>query len=130
MDKILLVGGSGMLGKQISNGLSKDFEIVIFDRNKRTNFETVQFDVFNSNKFKEEFKKYSFKAAIHLVGSKNISPSSAAIYGKLPVPQSENLNPAPINKYGEIKKDCENLLIKESTQKGINYTILRIWSIY
>ena len=73
MDKILLVGGSGMLGKQISNGLSKDFEIVIFDRNKRTNFETVQFDVFNSNKFKEEFKKYSFKAAIHLVGSKNIS---------------------------------------------------------
>jgi len=164
MDKILLVGGSGMLGKQISNGLSKDFEIVIFDRNKRTNFETVQFDVFNSNKFKEEFKKYSFKAAIHLVGSKNIShaekenldqikklnlqslqnlidscagtetkiifASSAAIYGKLPVPQSENLNPAPINKYGEIKKDCENLLIKESTQKGINYTILRIWSIY
>src|SRR3972149_3359667 len=164
MDKILLVGGSGMLGKQISNGLSKDFEIVIFDRNKRTNFETVQFDVFNSNKFKEEFKKYSFKAAIHLVGSKNIShaekenldqikklnlqslqnlidscagtetkiifASSAAIYGKLPVPQSENLNPSPINKYGEIKKDCENLLIKESTQKGINYTILRIWSIY
>jgi len=153
-----------MLGKQISETLSKEFEIIIFDKNKRTAFETAQFDVLDKIKFKEEFKKHNFKAAIHLVGSKNISvaeaenvqdlkrlnidslknlieccdgtntkiifASSAAVYGKAKLPHSENLNPAPINKYGQIKLECEKTLIEESTRKKIKFLILRIFSVY
>ena len=73
MKRILLVGGSGYLGQEIVKKLSKHFEIVIFDRSRRTDFETVVFDVLDTNKFESEFKKYQFDAVIHLLGSKNIS---------------------------------------------------------
>jgi nucleoside-diphosphate-sugar epimerase len=72
-EKILLVGGSGVLGEQIAKSLSEEFQIVIFDRNKRTDFETIQFDILDSEKFKKEFNKYKFKAAIHLISSKSVS---------------------------------------------------------
>jgi nucleoside-diphosphate-sugar epimerase len=98
-EKILLVGGSGMLGKQIAEDLSKEFQIVIFDRNKRTNFETAQFDVLNKSKFEEEFTKHEFKAAIHLVGSRTVSET------KEDVSKIFDLNIVSLNNLIEA---CEN----------------------
>ena len=51
MEKVLIVGGSGMLGRQIADFLSKSFEVIIFDRNKRTNHKTIQFDVLDRDGF-------------------------------------------------------------------------------
>jgi len=70
--KILLIGGSGVLGRQIADGLSKDFEIVIFDRNKRTPFDTIQFDILDQDTIKKEFSKHNFEAVIHLIGSPDV----------------------------------------------------------
>lgn len=75
MKKLLLVGGSGILGKQIAEGLSNEFEILIFDRNKRTKFKTVKLDVLDRDKLFKEFKKHKFDSVIHLVGTPSINLS-------------------------------------------------------
>jgi len=72
MKSVLLVGGAGIIGKHIAEGLARDYKIVIFDRNKNTPYETIQFDVLNKKKFSEEFKKYEFDAVIHLISSNSI----------------------------------------------------------
>lgn len=73
MKKILLIGGSGIIGRQIANNLSKDYHVIIFDKEETTNCEIVQFDVLDYKKFSEEFNKHNFDAVIHLIGSNSVS---------------------------------------------------------
>jgi len=68
----------------------------------------------------EEIIKIAQEHKSHLVFA-----SSAAVYGKLPVPHKEEMELAPINYYGNSKKDSEKII-----QDLKSYTILRFFNIY
>jgi UDP-glucose 4-epimerase len=59
---------------------------------------------------------------------KLIFPSSGSVYGRIPLPQSEDMNPRPVNMYGISKLTCENIIEKYSDD--ISYVILRIFAGY
>jgi UDP-glucose 4-epimerase len=59
---------------------------------------------------------------------KLIFPSSGSVYGKTSLPQSEDMNPWPVNMYGISKLTCENII--KNYSDDISYVILRIFASY
>ncbi len=163
MSNVLVIGGSGNLGRKISEYLSKFFDVIIFDRNKTTNIKTICFDILDKERFEKEFSNYQFSAVIHLVGSKTIDDaekdrdytkklnldslkiviesceknktpliflSSSAVYGKQKCPLSEEAKPSPMNFYGHIKNECENIIKKAEKERNLQFIILRVFTVY
>ena len=69
MKKILITGGSGLVGKIISNYLSKKYKIRILDQKNGSN-ETIIGDISNLESIKKAFKEID--TVIHLAGDRRV----------------------------------------------------------
>lgn len=159
MKKVLVTGGRGFIGKRLLEVLSCDESIQVLTVG-RNQSEDVSIDLSDSKllevlkdfkpnivchfasgsniKRAEENKEKEYQSVVlntkkildalkELKAEKFIYLSSQAVYGdpsSLPADEDCKLNPDSY--YGKCKKEAEEL-IKES---GINYSILRISSIY
>lgn len=82
MMNVLITGGSGYLGRQLSKYLLENgSNVIIFDKNKRTDCETVQIDVANYKELKRSIEKYEFNSIIHLISKSNISKTENDFIG-------------------------------------------------
>ena len=61
---------------------------------------------------------------------KFVFPSTASLYGKNPIPWSENMSPSPIEPYSWQKLSCEYLCKMWSNTYGVPSTILRLFQVF
>lgn len=69
MKKILITGGSGLVGSILSKNLSNKYEIRIIDQND-SSFETIVGDISNLESIKKAFK--NIHTVIHLAGDRRV----------------------------------------------------------
>tara|TARA_Y100000310_G_C20684797_1_gene818253 strand:+ start:991 stop:1800 length:810 start_codon:yes stop_codon:yes gene_type:complete len=140
--KILVIGGSGYIGKAIVKELLKEnYEITILSRNVKKAENTIQCDLLNKIKLKEVIKNYDLiinlasiirtlrksKYKENIQGLKNlIEVMDINNIKKLIYFSTINVHLKNPGKYGNSKIECEKL-IKNS---NLDYIILRPNYVY
>jgi len=156
-NKIIITGGTGFLGREIHDYLSKKYDFILTPKKKKKNF--IHLDYPKKKLKNKDFKK--IKTIIHLASldrdqvKKNyrnakkinydltkdlidlsiknrvqnfIYISSVSVYGKnLHKNVHENIKPKPIDRYSKLKLMCEKLLQKKSNKQKV--LILRLSNI-
>lgn len=155
--KILITGGTGFLGYEIANHLSKKYDIISTSKRKRKNFLHLDYpkkklkdkvfkgidtiihlaslDRDEANKNFKKAKKINFDLTKELIEFsinnkvKNfIYISSISVYGEnLSLNTSENTIPKPKDEYSKLKLMCEKLLKQKSIKQKV--LILRLSNI-
>ena len=156
--KILITGGTGFLGYEITNHLSKKYDIISTSKKKRKNFLNLDYpkkklkdkvfkridtiihlaslDRDEVNKNFKKAKKINFDLTKELIEFsinnkvKNfIYISSTSVYGEnLSLNTSEKTIPKPKDGYSKLKLMCEKLLKKKSNKQKV--LILRLSNIF
>jgi nucleoside-diphosphate-sugar epimerase len=148
MEKVIITGGDGFLGKRIEALLNKDYEIFILDKQKGRDITKIKDfeDLFTdcvihlaaltkSQDQKEMFDvnvKGTFNVLefCKLVRAKLIFASSAAVYGNAKSPLQEDNELNPVSFYGLTKLLGERLCDFYNTNYDLPITILRIFNLY
>ena len=153
--KVLVTGGSGFLGKSISDYFSKKgHEILIFDKNEPNNLLDNQIfmhgDLFDDKKLDEALANIDIVfhfAAQADIGDSDQNPEDTLlnnIQGTINLLQkvkhlklkrfffssSVYVNSRHGSFYGVSKQCCEKIIEEYSRKYGLNFTILRYGSLY
>ncbi|MDD5687515.1 MAG: NAD(P)-dependent oxidoreductase [Elusimicrobia bacterium] len=148
MEKIIITGADGFIGKKLIEFLKGKCEVIIFDK-------TYGKDILQKNHFKgiegnyvihlagltksaseNEFFKVNVEGTLNVLEfcrknkAKFIFPSSAAVYGNAKNKISENQPANPGTFYGVTKLMCENLCRFYNNKYQIPTIILRIFNAY
>ena len=159
--KILITGGTGLLGKGMEETAPKGWSIVSLHQRQYkvddANAEHVILDIREKKLVDDLFSKHKFDAVIHaagiasvdyvekhyaeslesnLVGTLNVTSaarragvhlvyvSTNAVFDGRKAPYSETDAPNPVNKYGQIKLQCEKLVSETLSDYAIMRPIL------
>ena len=153
--KVLVTGGSGFLGKSISDDFSKKgHEILIFDKNEPNNLLDNQIfmhgDLFDDKKLDEALANIDIVfhfAAQADIGDSDQNPEDTLlnnIQGTINLlrkvkhlklkrfffSSSVYVNSRHGSFYGVSKQCCEKIIEEYSRKYGLNFTILRYGSLY
>jgi nucleoside-diphosphate-sugar epimerase len=148
MKKILLTGSSGFIGKNLENVLSKNYEVISFDRQegkditRKEDYLGINADyvihlaaLIKSSNLDELFN-VNVKGMLNVLefckqsGAKLIFISSAAVYGDAQSPIKENSCFNPLSSYGLTKMMGEELCEYYHKNFGLDITTLRIFNPY
>ena len=160
MNKILLLGGTGFIGKVLLNKLEQyhSTKIMIHSTNLQTTAQKFKGDILNKKSFFDEIRndetiinllgqltanesdciKSNILGGLNLLNScidkkirQIILISSINVYGENLKRSSKETDPLnPVSNYGEIKMITEEMYRYFSEMYGINVTVLRLAGIY
>ena len=160
MNKILLLGGTGFIGKVLLNKLEQyhSTKIMIHSTNLQTTAQKFKGDILNKKSFFDEIRndetiinllgqltanesdciKSNILGGLNLLNScidkkirQIILISSINVYGQNLKRSSKETDPSnPASNYGKIKMITEEMYKNFSETYGINVTVLRLAGIY
>ena len=160
MNKILLLGGTGFIGKVLLNKLEQyhSTKIMIHSTNLQTTAQKFKGDILNKKSFFDEIRndetiinllgqltanesdciKSNILGGLNLLNScidkkirQIILISSINVYGENLKRSSKETDPSnPASNYGKIKMITEEMYKNFSETYGINVTVLRLAGIY
>lgn len=147
MEKIIITGGKGFLGKKLEKLLRSDYEIFIFDKPEKDitsskDFENLSADcvvhlaALTRGKNQGDMLDVNVHGTLNVlefcksVGARFIFASSAAVYGNKESPIQEETELNPVSFYGLTKLLGEKLCCFYKEKYGIPTTILRIFNLY
>ena len=148
MEKVIITGANGFIGKRLTASLGDNYEIIYCDKTndknitQETYFEGVKGKYvihlagLTRNASEREFFRVNVEGSLNVLEfcrknkTKIIFPSSAAVYGNTKDKISENHPVNPGSFYGVTKLMCENLCRFYNNKYHIPITILRIFNTY
>jgi len=148
MEKIIITGSDGFIGKRLTCLLKDNYEIVYFDKTSGKDitenncFEGINGNIvihlagLTRNATEEEFFRVNVQGTLNVLEfcrknkAKIIFSSSAAVYGNAKYKIQEDCPANPRSFYGITKLMCENMCRFYSNKYNIPAIIIRIFNIY
>ena len=148
MERVIITGADGFIGKRLTAPLKDNYEIIFFDKTngkditQKNHFEGVEGNYvihlagLTKNASENEFFKVNVEGTLNVLEfcrknkAKIVFPSSAAVYGNAKYKISEDQPANPGSFYGVTKLMCENLCRFYNNKYHIPITILRIFNAY
>jgi dTDP-4-dehydrorhamnose reductase len=150
MERILILGASGLVGKALSKELNKKYNVYgTYNRNKILSINSSYYDMSKVNKIADILNKVKpskivycltgdFNTQIELLNelTKYLIPINGKIYfcstgnvfdGDTTVPHFKNQEPIAESDYGKFKIECEEILRKNLNDNGIIFRLPMIW---
>lgn len=150
MERILILGASGLVGKALSKELNKKYGVYgTYNRNKILSINSTYYDMSKVHKIADILNKVKpsrivycltgdFSTQIELLNelTKYLIPINGRIYfcstgnvfdGDTTVSHYKNQEPIAESDYGKFKIECEEILRKNLNDNGIVFRLPMIW---
>ncbi|AOT72458.1 sugar nucleotide-binding protein [Geosporobacter ferrireducens] len=150
MERVLILGASGLVGKALSKELNKKYDVYgTYSSNKIVSINSIYYDISKVyemvdilNNVKPARIVYclrgDFDAQIELLNElvKYLMPINGKLYfcstgnvfdGDITKPHFKNHEPIAESDYGKFKIECEKILIKGLSDNGIIFRLPMIW---
>ncbi len=150
MERILILGASGLVGKALSKELSKKYDVYgTYNKNKIVSISSIYYDLDKVYKITDILNRIkpsrivycltgNFNAEIELLNKliKYLIPVNGKLYfcstanvfdGDTTIPHLRVHEPIAKSDYGKFKIECEKILGKDLNDNGIIFRLPMIW---
>jgi dTDP-4-dehydrorhamnose reductase len=150
MDRILILGSSGLVGEALANELSKKYEVYgTYNSNKIASIKSIYFNISEVYKIIDILNKvkplkivyclrgdFNFQIELlhelvkylNLIKGKLYFCSTANVFdGDTTIPHLKNHEPIAESDYGKFKIECEKILKKDLGDNCIIFRLPMIW---
>ncbi|MDU5082854.1 sugar nucleotide-binding protein [uncultured Tissierella sp.] len=150
MERILILGASGLVGKALSKELDKKYDVYgTYNNNKIVSINSIYYDMSEVNKIINILNSVkpsrivycltgNFKTQIELLNEliRYLIPINGKLYfcstanvfdGDTTIPHPKTHEPIAKSDYGKFKIECEKILRKDLNGNGIIFRLPMIW---